>query len=143
MTKLIIFSCIPSSHTDIHFSSLSSSSQEMTDLTNPVTNLPKAVTKLHPFTMKKIWKENDSDQSHHLTKDEKVAKNLNIPYSVKFIIKCSMEEFNDILNNKSLHNEQISLCRDIRRRGKNKVIDAVNVGEYCYITLVSDCRTDL
>jgi nuclear factor erythroid 2-related factor 1/3 len=65
-----------------------------------------------------------------LTRDERAAKNLNIPYSVQFIINSSMEEFNDILNNKSLDNEQISLCRNIRRRGKNKVIDAENVDEY-------------
>ena len=112
----------------------------MTDLTSPVS---RAVTKLVPYRIKKIGHKNDSDQSRRLTRDEKVAKNMNIPYSVQFIIDCSMEEFNDILNNKSLDYEQISLCRNIRRRGKNKVIDAVNVGEYCYIMFVSDCCTDL
>ena len=101
-------------------------------MTNPVTNLPRPVTILVSYRKKKIGKENDSDQSRRLTRDDKVAKNMNIPYSVQFIIDCSMEEFNDILNNKSLDNEQIILCRNIRRRGKNKVIDAVNVGEYCY-----------
>ena len=92
--------------------------------------MPKAVTKLVAYRIKKIGKENDSDKSRRLTRDEKAAKNLNIPYSVHFIITCSMEEFNDILNNKSLDNEQISLCRDIRRRGKNKVLDVGNVDEY-------------
>ena len=95
-----------------------------------MSNLPRAVTKLVPSGIKKIGKENDSGQFRHLTRDEKAAKYLNIPYSVQFIITCSMEEFNDILNNKSLDNEQISLCRNIRRRGKNKVIDAGNVDEY-------------
>ena len=97
----------------------------MTDLTNPASNLPKAVAKLVPYRIKKISKAND--QSHRMTRDERVAQNLNIPYSVKFIISSSMEEFNDILNNKSLDNDQSGLCRDIRRRGKNKVIDAENV----------------
>ena len=100
----------------------------MTDLTNPASNLPKAVAKLVPYRIKKISKAND--QSHRMTRDERVAQNLNIPYSVQFIINCSIEEFNDILNNKSLDNEQISLCRDIRRRWKNKVIDVGNVDEY-------------
>ena len=97
---------------------------------NAVSNMPEAVTKVVPYRIKNIGEENDSDQSRRLTRDEKAAKNLNIPYSVQFIITCSMEEFNDILNNKSLDNEQISLCRDIRRRGKNKVLDVGNVDEY-------------
>ena len=37
-----------------------------------------------------------------------------------------MEEFSDILNNKSLNSEQTGLCRDIRRRGKNKVGNLTN-----------------
>ena len=78
-------------------------------------------TKLVPYRIRRIEKENKPDQPQRLTRDEKAAKNLNIPYSVSYIINCSMEEFNDILNNKSLANEQIGLCRDIRRRGKNKV----------------------
>jgi predicted DNA-binding ArsR family transcriptional regulator len=92
-----------------------------------VSNMPRAATKLVPYRIKKIGKENDTYQFPRLTRDEKPAKNLNIPYSVQFIITCSMEEFNDILNNKSLDNEQISLCRNIRRRGKNKVIVDGNV----------------
>jgi len=78
-------------------------------------------TKLVPYRIKKIEKENKPDQSQRLTRDEKAAQSLNIPYSVHFIINCSMEEFNDILNNKLLSSEQIGLCRDIRRRGKNKI----------------------
>jgi len=78
-------------------------------------------TKLVPYRIRRIEKENKPDLTQRLTRDEKAAKNLNIPYSVSYIINCSMEEFNDILNNKSLANEQIGLCRDIRRRGKNKI----------------------
>ena len=33
-----------------------------------------------------------------------------------------MDEFNDLLSKHELTEEQLTMCRDIRRRGKNKVI---------------------
>merc|ERR1712154_292288 len=53
------------------------------------------------------------------SKDQKAVKALSIPYSVEKITNCSMEEFGNMLE--KLSKEQINLCRDIRRRGKNKV----------------------
>ena len=41
--------------------------------------------------------------------------------SVEEIIHKPMEEFNDILSKHSVSEEIINVCRDIRRRGKNKV----------------------
>ena len=76
-----------------------------------------------PYRIKKIHKENDSEVSRRLTRDERAARDLDISYSVFFIINCSMEEFSDILNNKSLEKDQVDLCRDIRKRGKNKASD--------------------
>ena len=32
-----------------------------------------------------------------------------------------MDEFNEVMNNGNLTEEQITLCRNTRRRGKNKV----------------------
>ena len=32
-----------------------------------------------------------------------------------------MDEFNDMLSKEELSEEQLNICRDIRRRGKNKV----------------------
>ena len=32
-----------------------------------------------------------------------------------------MDEFNDMLSKEDLSEEQLNICRDIRRRGKNKV----------------------
>ena len=93
----------------------------MTDFTSLGHAQPRTVTKLVPYRIKKIETEKKKEESRRLTRDERAAKNLNIPFSVQYIINCSMEEFTDILNNKSLDNEQISLFRDIRRRGKNKV----------------------
>jgi hypothetical protein len=94
---------------------------EITDFTNLGHSQPKTVTKLVPYRIKKIESQNKEEESRRLTRDERAAKNLNIPFFVQYIINCSMEEFTGILNNKSLDNEQINLCREIRRRGKNKV----------------------
>ena len=50
-----------------------------------------------------------------------MVQDLNIPCSVDEIIHKPMEEFNDILSKHSVSEEVINICRDIRRRGKNKV----------------------
>ena len=42
-------------------------------------------------------------------------------FSVDEIIHKPMEEFNDILCKHSVSEDIINICRDIRRRGKNKV----------------------
>ena len=36
-----------------------------------------------------------------------------------------MDEFNDLLSKNDLSEEQLNICRDIRRRGKNKVNTAL------------------
>ena len=77
-------------------------------------------------------------------KDEKIAKQAGIRFNVKvlldvwcckFIFETSslnhkyqqdivsppMDEFNDMLSKEDLTEEQLNICRDIRRRGKNKV----------------------
>ena len=75
---------------------------------------------------------------HKLTRDERAALNLRLPFPVSNIISSSMEEFGEMLNTwyfqyksvssnaniscgRPLTEQQINLCRDIRRRGKNKV----------------------
>ena len=75
--------------------------------------------------------ENDQDhvtlQSHfyhqerRLSRDQRVVRQMNIPFSISEIINTPMEEFNDLLTSNKFTEEQINLCRDIRRRGKNKV----------------------
>ncbi|XP_049884051.1 endoplasmic reticulum membrane sensor NFE2L1-like isoform X1 [Pectinophora gossypiella] len=64
--------------------------------------------------------------SGHLTRDEKRAKALGksargIPMEVHDIINLPMDEFNERLSKHDLSEAQLSLIRDIRRRGKNKV----------------------
>lgn len=63
-------------------------------------------------------KRSEEDQ---LTRDEKRARNLNIPITVDDIINLPMDEFNERLSKYDLSESQLTLIRDIRRRGKNKV----------------------
>ncbi|XP_050314139.1 segmentation protein cap'n'collar isoform X2 [Anthonomus grandis grandis] len=60
-------------------------------------------------------------EEEHLTRDEKRARALNIPITVDDIINLPMDEFNERLSKYDLSEPQLSLIRDIRRRGKNKV----------------------
>ncbi|XP_069679094.1 segmentation protein cap'n'collar isoform X6 [Periplaneta americana] len=60
-------------------------------------------------------------EEEHLNRDEKRARSMNIPLSVSDIINLPMDEFNERLSKYDLSEAQLSLIRDIRRRGKNKV----------------------
>ncbi|KAH9526154.1 bZIP, variant 3 [Dermatophagoides farinae] len=63
-----------------------------------------------------------SDTEHnHFNRDEKRARALNIPISTEDIINLPIDEFNERLTKYELTEIQLSLIRDIRRRGKNKV----------------------
>ena len=57
-----------------------------------------------------------------LSRDQKLVMEMNIPFTVEEIINKPMEEFNDILSKNGVSEEIINVCRDIRRRGKNKVM---------------------
>ena len=45
---------------------------------------------------------------------------MGLPIPCSEIINLPMDEFNDLLSKHELTEEQLTLCRDIRRRGKNK-----------------------
>ncbi|XP_015783955.1 DEP domain-containing protein DDB_G0279099 [Tetranychus urticae] len=62
-----------------------------------------------------------SDDDRSITRDEKRAKALNIPIPADDIINLPIDEFNERLAKYELNEAQLSLIRDIRRRGKNKV----------------------
>ncbi|XP_017777368.1 PREDICTED: segmentation protein cap'n'collar-like [Nicrophorus vespilloides] len=66
---------------------------------------------------RKIRKAEEED----LTTDEKRARALSVPISVDEIINLPLYEFNERLSRCHLSEAQLSLIRDIRRRGKNKV----------------------
>lgn len=65
-------------------------------------------------------------EDEHLTRDEKRARALNVPIGVEDIINLPMDEFNERLSKYDLSETQLSLIRDIRRRGKNKVSNIYN-----------------
>ncbi|KAG8573131.1 hypothetical protein GDO81_012298 [Engystomops pustulosus] len=57
----------------------------------------------------------------NLSRDERRAKSLRIPFSVDEIVSMPVEMFNSMLSKHYLTESQVSVIRDIRRRGKNKV----------------------
>nr|XP_055050542.1 endoplasmic reticulum membrane sensor NFE2L1a [Misgurnus anguillicaudatus] len=58
---------------------------------------------------------------HMSSRDEKRARALNIPFPNEFLINLPVEEFNQLLSKYHFSDAQITLIRDIRRRGKNKM----------------------
>lgn len=56
-----------------------------------------------------------------LSRDELRARALCIPYSVLQIVNMPVEEFLEVLDGHGFSPEQVTLLRDIRRRGKNKL----------------------
>lgn len=73
------------------------------------------------FRDKMRSKSGRRSEDEQLTRDEKRARNLNIPITVFDVINLPMDEFNERLSKYDLSETQLSLIRDIRRRGKNKV----------------------
>lgn len=65
--------------------------------------------------------QHQQEMDEHLSRDEKRARQLQIPMPVQDIINLPMDEFNERLSKYDLSESQLSLIRDIRRRGKNKV----------------------
>eukprot|EP00062_Callorhinchus_milii_P026363 gi/632988378/ref/XP_007883079.1/ PREDICTED: transcription factor NF-E2 45 kDa subunit [Callorhinchus milii] len=56
-----------------------------------------------------------------LSRDQRRAFNLKIPFSTDEIINLPVDDFNELLSKYQLAEPQLALIRDIRRRGKNKV----------------------
>ncbi|XP_061861040.1 nuclear factor erythroid 2-related factor 2 isoform X2 [Colius striatus] len=70
-----------------------------------------------PFTKDKT----SSRLEAHLTVDEQRAKALQIPFPVEQIINLPVDDFNEMMSKEQFNEAQVTLIRDIRRRGKNKV----------------------
>jgi len=84
------------------------------DLVNPYAH--------HAMSRREKRKKQDSlPGGNSLTRDERKAQALGLPIPCAEIINLPMDEFNDLLSKHELTEEQLTLCRDIRRRGKNKV----------------------
>ncbi|XP_023280855.1 nuclear factor erythroid 2-related factor 2-like [Seriola lalandi dorsalis] len=56
-----------------------------------------------------------------LSRDERRAVALKIPFPMEKIINLPVDDFNELLTQYTLTDTQLALVRDIRRRGKNKV----------------------
>ncbi|XP_059921077.1 transcription factor NF-E2 45 kDa subunit [Gadus macrocephalus] len=56
-----------------------------------------------------------------LSRDERRALALKIPFTAEKIINLPVDDFNELLTQHTLSESQLALVRDIRRRGKNKV----------------------
>ena len=69
--------------------------------------------------------------SYRESRDERKARDLNLPFAVADIIDLPIDAFNELLTHHTLTDAQLGLCRDIRRRGKNKVTKRSN-----YLTLI-------
>ncbi|NXO20809.1 NF2L2 factor, partial [Cisticola juncidis] len=57
----------------------------------------------------------------HLTRDEQRARALQIPFPVEKIINLPVADFSEMMSKEHFSEAQLTLIRDIRRRGKNKV----------------------
>lgn len=75
------------------------------------------------FDMLSVTSETSSltEEERSLSRDEKKAKDLQLPISVCEIINMPIDEFNECLSKYDLNEQQLTLVKDIRRRGKNKV----------------------
>jgi len=60
-------------------------------------------------------------QSQRQSRDEKKARELNLPFAISEIVDLPIDGFNELVSRHTLTEAQMNLCRDIRRRGKNKV----------------------
>lgn len=60
-------------------------------------------------------------EEQELSRDELRARAMYIPFSVLQIVNMPVEEFMEILDGHGFTPEQVTLLRDIRRRGKNKL----------------------
>jgi hypothetical protein len=83
----------------------------------------------HPYSyknkLKKMLKnlKNSSANSSRQqeSRDQVLLQENNILLSIDSIVESSADEFNDIVSTFKLNSEQLSIVKDIRRRGKNKV----------------------
>ncbi|XP_034445882.1 transcription factor NF-E2 45 kDa subunit [Hippoglossus hippoglossus] len=65
--------------------------------------------------------QGSSSTSAPLSRDERRAMSLKIPFPMEKIINLPVDDFNELLTQFTLTDNQMALVRDIRRRGKNKV----------------------
>uniref|UniRef100_A0A8C6JWB3 Uncharacterized protein n=2 Tax=Melopsittacus undulatus TaxID=13146 RepID=A0A8C6JWB3_MELUD len=91
---------------------------------NQLPNQPAPTTVYQQMWMKKpneVKERCYNSTDAKLTRDEYRAKALRLPFSVDEIVSMPVDSFNAMITKNHLTDTQVSLLRDIRRRGKNKV----------------------
>nr|XP_043893756.1 transcription factor NF-E2 45 kDa subunit [Solea senegalensis]XP_043893757.1 transcription factor NF-E2 45 kDa subunit [Solea senegalensis] len=68
-----------------------------------------------------IYTKTPGSSSSPVSRDQRRAMALKIPFPIDKIINLPVDDFNELLTHYTLTDSQLALVRDIRRRGKNKV----------------------
>lgn len=84
---------------------------------------PPSVTLPHKGIKEEPLSDDDGPrlEEQELSRDELRARAMYIPFSVLQIVNMPVEEFLEVLDGHGFSPEQVTLLRDIRRRGKNKL----------------------
>ncbi|XP_013066639.2 nuclear factor erythroid 2-related factor 2-like isoform X1 [Biomphalaria glabrata] len=119
-----------SSPAGCHYSNISTSGNDTEqDPQNTQTVARHAVAHNHtyntppgqvPREVKKYAPKEPSRKGPH-SRDQRRLEEFKIPYTIDDIIESPVETFNEMLKSHKLSEAQLSLIRDIRRRGKNKI----------------------
>ncbi|XP_019946218.1 nuclear factor erythroid 2-related factor 3 [Paralichthys olivaceus] len=83
-----------------------------------------SVTLSHKGIKEEPFSDDDDEprsEDRELSRDELRARAMYIPFSVLQIVNMPVEEFLEVLDGHGFSPEQVTLLRDIRRRGKNKL----------------------
>lgn len=107
--------CMPSTNSDLPFTLTSLSQQALRR-----SNARKQPTVSETDCDESVVSDDGSAESQ-FSRDERRARALNIPIPTLDIINLPIDEFNETMAKHDLSEAQLSLIRDIRRRGKNKV----------------------
>nr|XP_034985480.1 nuclear factor erythroid 2-related factor 3 [Zootoca vivipara]XP_034985481.1 nuclear factor erythroid 2-related factor 3 [Zootoca vivipara]XP_034985482.1 nuclear factor erythroid 2-related factor 3 [Zootoca vivipara]XP_034985483.1 nuclear factor erythroid 2-related factor 3 [Zootoca vivipara]XP_034985484.1 nuclear factor erythroid 2-related factor 3 [Zootoca vivipara] len=83
--------------------------------------VPEEYDYMWPEKSNKARSRNGDNAERNQSRDEYRAEALRIPFSVNDIVTLPVDSFNSLLSKYYLTDNQLSLIRDIRRRGKNKV----------------------
>ena len=92
----------------------------------------RSFEELHPYSykskLKKMLKNlqvkhtaNETSTRQQESKDEILLRDNNINLTLKEIVESNADDFNDMIKNSLFQPDQITLIKDIRRRGKNKI----------------------
>ncbi|TRY65757.1 hypothetical protein DNTS_005588 [Danionella cerebrum] len=83
---------------------------------------PHAQNSSHWFTaVKQEVKSEDEAEPEEVSRDERRVQALGLPFSACQIVNMPVENFLELLDRQNLSVSEVTLLRDVRRRGKNKL----------------------